>query len=108
MMSIKALEAKLNRRLKEVNPSYSIRNLKRLPNGGYWFDLAMAFNAKDLAKVNRIFAQHLGKRERKRETVQAKFYLTPQTYARLRKSAAHRGVPQSALVEEALQTALAS
>lgn len=106
-MTLRELEAKLNRRLKEVNPSYAIRNLKRLPNRGYWFDLAMAFNAKDLAKVNRILAQQLGAGPKKRETVQAKFYLTPETYARLRKRAAHRGVAQSALVEEALQTALA-
>lgn len=107
-MSVKELEAKLNRRLKEVNPSYAIHDLKRLPNGGYWFDLAMAFNAKDLAKVNRIFAQHLGAGPKKRETVQAKFYLTPNTYARLRREAAARGVAQSTLVEEALLGALAS
>jgi hypothetical protein len=52
----------------------------------------MAFNPKDLSRVNR--------------TVQAKFYLTPKTYARLRKRAADRGVAQSTLVEEALESAL--
>ncbi len=39
--------------------------------------------------------------------MQAKFYLSPETYERLRKRAAARGVKQSALVEEALQSALA-
>ena len=34
-------------------------------------------------------------------------YLSPETYARLRKRAAARGVPQSTLVEEALQSVLA-
>jgi hypothetical protein len=40
-MSIKELEAKLNRRLQQVNKGYAVKNLKRLPNGEYWFDLAM-------------------------------------------------------------------
>jgi len=39
--------------------------------------------------------------------VQAKFYLSAETCERLRKEAAERGVKQSALVEEALQSALA-
>jgi len=38
--------------------------------------------------------------------VQAKFYLSVDTYDRLRKRAAERGVKQSALVEEALQSVL--
>jgi len=80
--------------------------VKRLPSGEYWFDLAMAFNPRDLAKVNRVFAQVLAEAPARRETVQAKFYLTPETYKRLRKSAADRGVTQSTLVEEALQSSL--
>jgi hypothetical protein len=72
------------------------------------FDLAMAFNARDMAKVNRMFAELLGGRQGKRQrTVQAKFYLSAKTYDRLRKQAAERGVKQSALVEGALQMALA-
>jgi len=107
-MSVKDLEKRLNRRLCEVNRSYAVKNLKQLPSGEYWFDLGMAFSARDMAKVNRIFAELLtsGARGRRR-TVQAKFYLLPETYARLRKEAAARGVKQSALVEEALQSALA-
>ena len=46
-MNVKDLERRLNRRLREVNRSYAIKNLKRLPSGEYWFDLGMAFNARD-------------------------------------------------------------
>ncbi|MCI0658112.1 MAG: hypothetical protein L0170_13760 [Acidobacteria bacterium] len=107
-MSIKELEAKLNRRLQQVHKGYAVKHLKRLPNGEYWFDLAMTFNARDMAKVNRIFAELLSKGgRRRRQTVQAKFYLSAETYERLRKEAAERGLKQSALVEEALQSALA-
>src|SRR5207244_10774272 len=106
-MSVKELERKLNRRLREIRQGYAVKNLKRRPSGEYWFDLGMAFHPKDLAKVNRAFADFLGKPGRKRETVQAKFYLTPKTYERLRKRAADRGVAQSALVEEALESTLA-
>ncbi len=70
------------------------------------FDLP-AYLETCVAKVNRAFAEVLRKPSRKRDTVQAKFYLTLETYARLRKRAAARGVAQSALVEEALQSALA-
>ncbi len=84
-----------------------MKHLKRLPSGEYWFDLAMAFNARDMAKVNRVFAELLSPEKKARPTVQAKFYLSPETYERLRKRAAARGVKQSALVEEALQSALA-
>jgi hypothetical protein len=58
-MSVKELEAKLNRRLKEIHEGYAVKNLKRLPSGEYWFDLAMAFNTRDMAKVNRVFAELL-------------------------------------------------
>ena len=107
-MSVKELEARLNRRLREIREGYAVRHLKRLPSGEYWFDLALGFNAKDMAKVNRVFAELLapggGPR---RQRVQAKFYLSAETYERLRKEAAERGVKQSALVEEVLQSALA-
>ena len=106
MTGIKTLEAALNRRLKQIRNGYAVRNLKRLPSGEYWFDLAAAFNAKDLVKVNRVFAEVLGPQRSRKETVQAKFYLSPVTFARLRKTAADRGVAQSTLVEEALQSAL--
>ena len=65
-------------------------------------------SVRDMAKVNRVFAELLSpQRTRRRQTVQAKFYLSAETYHRLRKEAAGRGVKQSALVEEALQSALA-
>jgi hypothetical protein len=106
-MTIKQLEAKLNRRLREINRGYAIKHLKRLPSGEYWFDLAMGFNARDMAKVNRVFTELLTPGKGKpRPTVQAKFYLSKETYARLRKQAAARGIKQSALVEKALQSAL--
>jgi hypothetical protein len=107
-MSVKELEAKLNRRLKEIHRGYAVKNLKRLPSGEYWFDLGMAFNARDMAQVNRVFADLLSPgRGKRRHTVQAKFYLSAETYERLRKEAAERGVKQSTLVEEALQSVLA-
>ena len=107
-MSVKGLEAKLNRRLKEIHRGYAMKNLKRLPSGEYWFDLAMAFNARDMSKVNRVFAELLSQAPgKRRQTVQAKFYLSADTYDRLRKQAAERGVKQSTLVEEALQSVLA-
>ncbi len=106
-MSVKELEAKLNRRLKGINKGYAVKNLKRLPSGEYWFALAMGFNARDIAKVNRVLGELLSQGHgRRRPTVQAKFYLSAETYDRLRKEAAQRGVKQSALVEEALQSAL--
>ncbi len=105
-MSVKQLQARLNRRLKEVNKGYAVKGLRCLPSGEYWFDLGMAFNSKDLAKVNRIFAEVLEEAPARRETVQAKFYLTPETYKRLKRSAADRGVTQSTLVEQALQNTL--
>jgi len=107
-MSVKELEAKLNRRLREIHRGYAVKNLKRLPSGEYWFDLAMAFNARQMAKVNRVFAELLSQgRGKRRQTVQAKFYLSAKTYERLRKEAAARGVKQSTLVEQVLQSALA-
>jgi hypothetical protein len=107
-MSVRELESKLNRRLKEIRRGYAVKNLKRLPSGEYWFDLAMGFNVRDMAKVNRVFAELLSPgRTPRRQTVQAKFYLSAETYERLRKEAAERGVKQSALVEKALQSALA-
>ena len=106
-MSVKNMQSKLNRRLKKIHKGYAVKNLKRLPSGEYWFDLAMGFNARDMAKVNRVFAELLTPDKRKpRQTVQAKFYLSQDTYERLRKQAAERGVKQSTLVEQALQSAL--
>ena len=105
-MSVKQLQARLNRRLKAIDKGYGVKGLKRLPSGEYWFDLGMTFNSKDLAKVNRIFAEVLEDAPPKRETVQAKFYLTPETYKRLRRSAADQGLTQSTLVEQALQNTL--
>jgi hypothetical protein len=58
-MTVKELETRLNRRLKEIHRGYAVKNLKRLPSGEYWFDLAMAFNAGDMGKVNRVFAELL-------------------------------------------------
>ena len=107
-MSVKELEARLNRRLREIREGYAVRHLKRLPSGEYWFDLALGFNAKDMAKVNRVFSEVLGSGPRaRRPAVQAKFYLKPETVERLKRKAAHEGVPQSKLVEEALESALA-
>jgi hypothetical protein len=107
-MSVKALEGRLNRRLREIRDGYAVRHLKRLPNGEYWFDLALGFNAKDMAKVNRVFAEVLGAGARARKpAVQAKFYLRPETIERLKRKAAHDRVPQSTLVEQALESALA-
>ena len=107
-MSVKELESQLNRRLKGIHKDYAVKNLKRLPGGEYWFDLAMNFNVRDMAKVNRVFAELLSPgRAPRHQTVQAKFYLSAETYQRLRNRAAERGVKQSALVEEVLQSALA-
>jgi len=106
-MKLKDLEAKLNRRLHDIRRGYALKNLKRLPGGEYWFDLAMAFNARDVARVNRAFADVLGTgRSTRRETVQAKFYLSTSIRERLRKEAASRGMRQSRLVEEALESVL--
>jgi hypothetical protein len=108
-MNVAPLERRINRELKALNHAYAISNLRRLSTGEYWFDLAISFNSPDLAKVNRIFRAHLGpSRKARKQTVQAKFYLTPETCQRLRRRAAERGVAQSALVEEALQSVLAS
>ena len=101
------MQARLNRRLRAINKGYAVEGLKRLPSGEYWFELGMAFNSKDLAKVNRVFAELLEEAAARRETVQAKFYLTQETYKRLKRSAADRGITQSTFVEQALQSALA-
>jgi len=105
-MSVKQLEARLNRRLREIREGYVVRHLKRLPSGEYWFDLVLGFNGRDMAKVNRVFAKVLGTAARaRRPAVQAKFYLKPETVERLKKKAAREGVPQSQLVEQALESA---
>jgi hypothetical protein len=57
--TVRDLEARLNRRLKVIHRDYSVKNLKRLPSGEYWFDLATAFNARHMAKVNRVFTDLL-------------------------------------------------
>jgi hypothetical protein len=107
-MSVKELERRLNRRLRKIREGYAVRHLKRLSNGEYWFDLALGFNAKDMAKVNRVFTEVLGTGAQARKpAVQAKFYLRPETIERLKRKAAHDGVPQSKLVEQALESALA-
>ena len=75
-MNVKALQSRLNRRLEQIHKGYAVKNLKRLPSGEYWFDLAMAFNQRDMAKVNRVFAELLSPAlDPRRHTVQAKFYL---------------------------------
>ncbi len=107
-MSVKELEARLNRRLRKIREGYAVSHLKRLPSGEYWFDLALGFNARDMVKVNRVFAEILGRGVRtRRPAVQAKFYLKPETVERLKRRAAHQGVPQSKLVEDALESAFA-
>jgi len=58
-MRVKALEAKINLRLKKIHRGYGVKNLKRLPSGEYWFDLAMAFSRRDMARVNRVFTDVL-------------------------------------------------
>jgi hypothetical protein len=106
-MSVKELEARLNRRLREIREGYAVRHLKRLPNGEYWFDLALGFNTKDMAKVNRVFTEVLGGGVHARRPIQAKFYLRPETIERLKRKAARDRVPQSKLVEQALESVLA-
>ena len=58
-MIVRKLETTLNRRLKEIHRGYAVKNLKRLPSGEYWFDLAIALKARDMARVNRVFAELL-------------------------------------------------
>ena len=73
-MTVRELETRLSRRLKAIHGGYAVKNLQRLPSGEYWFDLAMAFNARDMAKVNRVFADLLSpERSKRRQTVQGKF-----------------------------------
>ena len=78
-MRVQKLESRLDRRLKQIHKGYAVKNLKRLPSGECWFDLAIGFNEWDMAKVNRVFAElltpALGAR---RHTVQAKFCLSAQ------------------------------
>jgi hypothetical protein len=65
-MTVRKLETRLNRRLKKIHRGYAVKNLKRLPNGGYWFDLATAFDARDMAKVNHVFDDLLSQGHGKR------------------------------------------
>jgi hypothetical protein len=62
MMTVGTLQTRLNRRLKKIHRGYAVKNLKRLPSGEYWFDLAMAFYARHRPKVNRVFADLLSQR----------------------------------------------
>jgi hypothetical protein len=61
-MTVREMETRLNRRLKRIRRGYAVKKLRRLPSGEYWFDLTMAFCARDRAKVNRVFADVLSQR----------------------------------------------
>jgi hypothetical protein len=64
-MTIRELETRLNLRLKEIHRDYAVKNLRRLPSGEYWFDLATTFKGRHMAKVNRLFADLLSQAPRR-------------------------------------------
>lgn len=106
-MSIRTLQDRVNRRLREIHPAYRVANLRLAPEGDYWFELDMAFRPEDMPKVNRLFRELLGTRKAaRRRTVQANFYLDEETMQRLRERAARSRKSQSQIVEEAIQLAL--
>ena len=106
-MSIRKLQDRVNRRLREIHPAYRIANLRLATEGDYWFELEMAFRSEDMPKVSGLFQELLGTRQAaRRRTVQAKFYLDEQTVRHLREKAARSRKSQSQIVEEAIQLAL--
>ena len=90
-MRVKALESRLNRRLEQIHKGYAVKNLRRLTSGEYWFDLAMGFNERDMAKVNRVFAELL-RQHRVRAVTRRRRSLT----CRQRRTSACGGKPRNA------------
>jgi hypothetical protein len=91
-MSVRQLQTPLNCRLKANHDGNAVRDPRRLAG---WSDLSSPVRGEVPEGATRPWP-----------SIQAEFYLTPETYRRLGQKAAHRGITQSSLVEEALQAAL--
>lgn len=99
--SLTKLEGEINRKLKRLHPEYGLRNLARAADGRYLFDLTVAIDPRHFSQVRAILKSILSKLPVE-QPVQAKFYLPPSLYGRLRKKAATAGVSQSAIVAQCL------
>ena len=94
-MSVKQPQTRLYCRLKANHDGNAVRDPRRLAGRERWSDLASPVRGEVPEGAARPWP-----------SIQAEFYLTPESYRRLGQKAAHRGITQSSLVEEALQAAL--
>lgn len=99
------LESKINKKLKGINPDYSVRNLARASDGRYLFDLKVAIDPRHFSEIREIFKSVLGDLPVDKP-VQAKFYLPRSLYVLVKKKAATAGLSQSAFVAQCLSRQL--
>ena len=59
-MNLLKKENEINARLKQIDPRYSIANLKLALEGQYDFDIGRAFSRKDSIAVEKVFREVLG------------------------------------------------
>lgn len=100
-----ALEKTINRKLRKVDRSYGVRNLHRTPQGRYRFEMKVSVDPRDQAKLHQILREVLRELPGDRP-VQAKYYLPESVVKRIKTVAKRRGLSQSALVAECLQSGL--
>ena len=99
------LERAINRRLRRLGPNYGIRNLYRMPNGRYRFEMRVRVDPRDEGKLHQIIREVLRELPGDRP-VQAKWYIPESIVERVKSRAKKKGVSQSALVAECLAEAL--
>lgn len=95
------LENKINKKLKRINPEYSVMNLARAFDGRYLFDLKVAIDPRHFSEIREIFKSVLSDLPVDKP-VQAKFYLPRSLYFQVKKKAATVGLSQSAFVAQCL------
>jgi ribosome-binding protein aMBF1 (putative translation factor) len=95
------LEKAINRKLREVDPHYGIKNLYKTSRGRYRFEMTVSVDPRDEPKRQQIVRQILRELPGDR-AVQAKYYLPESIVERVKTEAGKKGVSQSALVAECL------
>jgi hypothetical protein len=101
------LQSRINKKLKKINPGYSVRHLTRASDGRYLFDLKVAIDPRHYSEIHEVFKSVLGDLPVDKP-VQAKFYLPRSIYAQIKKRAATAGLSQSAFVAQCLSRHLSA
>lgn len=101
MKKLKNLESTINKRLREISPSYGISNLTLTSEGKYEFDFRVTFDPSHLNQVKRVFQTILGGFETE-EKVQTKVYLPRNVHEKLKQIASQQGRSHSEIIEECI------